>query len=367
MLRRTLPDLKRLLCLTMLPDGGALTPALKTLGYTPYSLRSSYQQGHASTHPVEWSMLLDRKKTMDKGLFAEYDCFVGPPAALLYDVILRDCPSYTKVILVEEPDKARWAAEYDEYLAKVQRAMRHASKNKVTISFNNMLEKMAVRGGPDPAGGDGAAATPTSVSKFSYAAQPRKSTARTSTPSDLERALKAESNAGTLREPEEGSGEANGEEEAVEEPFPMSPRAIALERYEESVKMAIPSSRLLIYRYGDGWEPICEFLERPVPQESFPPYDNGLRVLGFLQERIQWAETIMYVLITVTALAVLAYVWPYLGGVRRFASDMYQDYQLAFGGEGEPTPRRPRAAAETFEDQWRKRGGTVTVELKNSP
>lgn len=33
-------------------------------------------------------------------LFAAYDVLAGPPAAMRYDVILPQCPSFTKVILV---------------------------------------------------------------------------------------------------------------------------------------------------------------------------------------------------------------------------------------------------------------------------
>lgn len=391
MLRHCTLARMRLLCLTMLPDGGALTPALKTLGYKPYSLRSSFQQGHASTHPVEWSQMLDRRKTLNKALFGEYDCFVGPPAALLYDVILRDCPSYTKVVLVEEPDKARWAADYEAYLDSVRKALRHASKNKITVSFTNMLEKMVVRGADEVTPGNTSTAAsadargPSSVSKFSYA-KPA-TTTRTSSALDLERALKAEAakarqqlaQPGEEAAAAEGAGASASSEEAqdVEEAedggpsgdaaeLPMSPRAIALERYEESVKLSIPSSRLLVYRYGDGWEPLCEFLERPVPQEPFPPYDNGLHVLGYLQERVYWAQAVMYVLVVITAALVLVNTWPYLGSLQRIVGEIYQDYQLAFGKDEDSAPRRPRAPAENFEDEWKKRGGVVVVEPRKA-
>ena len=41
------------------------------------------------------------------------------------------------------------------------------------------------------------------------------------------------------------------------------------EHYARIRKM-VPKERLLEYRLGDGWEPLCEFLGRPVPDESFP-------------------------------------------------------------------------------------------------
>ena len=32
----------------------------------------------------------------------------------------------------------------------------------------------------------------------------------------------------------------------------------------------MPADRLIDYRPGDGWEPICEKLGLPVPSEPFP-------------------------------------------------------------------------------------------------
>jgi hypothetical protein len=42
------------------------------------------------------------------------------------------------------------------------------------------------------------------------------------------------------------------------------------EEHNQAVVDAIPASRLLVYRPGDGWEPICRFLGVPVPDEGFP-------------------------------------------------------------------------------------------------
>jgi len=42
------------------------------------------------------------------------------------------------------------------------------------------------------------------------------------------------------------------------------------EAHNQAVIDAIPASRLLVYQPGDGWEPICRFLDVPVPEEEFP-------------------------------------------------------------------------------------------------
>ena len=41
-------------------------------------------------------------------------------------------------------------------------------------------------------------------------------------------------------------------------------------RYCDDVKANIPADRLLAYRTGSGWEPLCRFLGVPVPEGPFP-------------------------------------------------------------------------------------------------
>ena len=45
--------------------------------------------------------------------------------------------------------------------------------------------------------------------------------------------------------------------------------------HNESVKSAIPADQLLVFQVTDGWEPLCEFLGKPVPSGPFP-YTNDL-------------------------------------------------------------------------------------------
>lgn len=42
-----------------------------------------------------------------------------------------------------------------------------------------------------------------------------------------------------------------------------------LEHYEE-VKATIPEDKLLVFSVKEGWEPLCKFLEKPVPNIPFP-------------------------------------------------------------------------------------------------
>jgi Sulfotransferase domain len=40
--------------------------------------------------------------------------------------------------------------------------------------------------------------------------------------------------------------------------------------HNEAVKEAIPADQLLVYEVKEGWDPLCEFLDVPVPAEAFP-------------------------------------------------------------------------------------------------
>lgn len=44
----------------------------------------------------------------------------------------------------------------------------------------------------------------------------------------------------------------------------------AYRRNNEKVRATIPADRLLIFNPAEGWEPICRFLDTPVPETEFP-------------------------------------------------------------------------------------------------
>ncbi len=43
-----------------------------------------------------------------------------------------------------------------------------------------------------------------------------------------------------------------------------------MERWNESVKKAVPADRLLVWDPAEGWEPLCAFLETDVPADPLP-------------------------------------------------------------------------------------------------
>ena len=65
----------------------------------------------------------------------------------------------------------------------------------------------------------------------------------------------------------------------------LDDRAHAIAVYEKNiadVQAAFPSERLLTYRLGDGWEPLCRFLGRPVPDQPYPQSNSAEQFLATL-------------------------------------------------------------------------------------
>ena len=44
----------------------------------------------------------------------------------------------------------------------------------------------------------------------------------------------------------------------------------AHDKYDQNVRDIVPKERLLEFKSSDGWEPLCKFLNLPVPDEPYP-------------------------------------------------------------------------------------------------
>jgi hypothetical protein len=75
-------------------------------------------------------------------------------------------------------------------------------------------------------------------------------------------------------------------------------KAYAMEVFEhhnEEVKRRVPEDRLLVYEVKEGWEPLCEFLGVPVPDEPFPHLNDtaqmrrGMKAIRALSAALPFA------------------------------------------------------------------------------
>ncbi len=47
-------------------------------------------------------------------------------------------------------------------------------------------------------------------------------------------------------------------------------------RHNETVRAEVPADRLLVFEVSQGWAPLCEFLDVPIPAEPFPHLNEGV-------------------------------------------------------------------------------------------
>ena len=57
------------------------------------------------------------------------------------------------------------------------------------------------------------------------------------------------------------------------------------ESHNQEVIDTVPADQLLVYRPGDGWEPLCEFLEKPVPDSDYPRVNSTEEFSGIWKKR----------------------------------------------------------------------------------
>jgi hypothetical protein len=66
--------------------------------------------------------------------------------------------------------------------------------------------------------------------------------------------------------------------------FDANMMAAAMERFNQEVRDNVPADRLLEWSPADGWEPLCRFLEMPVPQAPIPHVNDSAQFAGRIIE-----------------------------------------------------------------------------------
>ena len=59
----------------------------------------------------------------------------------------------------------------------------------------------------------------------------------------------------------------------------------AFERHNAEVIQGVPKDRLLVYSVHEGWAPLCNFLDLPIPDVPFPHSNAGV---GELKRKMRW-------------------------------------------------------------------------------
>ena len=59
-------------------------------------------------------------------------------------------------------------------------------------------------------------------------------------------------------------------------------------RHYEHIRSIVPKDQLLEHSSRDGWEPICKFLGKPVPNEPYPRVNEGSSTWDMHRTRIMY-------------------------------------------------------------------------------
>ena len=86
-------------------------------------------------------------------------------------------------------------------------------------------------------------------------------------------------------------------------------------RWEKGVRDSVPKDRLLVFQAKEGWEPLCQFLDKEVPTSPYPRLNNSAQFRsGYIRHRLVTIVAGAVILLAVTGLslllAVLLSTWP---------------------------------------------------------
>jgi hypothetical protein len=57
------------------------------------------------------------------------------------------------------------------------------------------------------------------------------------------------------------------------------------EKHNALVKATVPAERLLVFDVREGWQPLCDFLDVPVPDEPFPKTNSTEELIGHFKKK----------------------------------------------------------------------------------
>lgn len=84
------------------------------------------------------------------------------------------------------------------------------------------------------------------------------------------------------------------------------------------VKRSVPRDRLLVYSVEEGWEPLCKFLDVPVPAQHVPfPRSNDSKFFKFYLSMVVVGSHLVVIGLP-AAFAVLLSMWALLDMVGQY-------------------------------------------------
>ncbi|CAM9261276.1 unnamed protein product [Discosporangium mesarthrocarpum] len=107
-------------------------------------------------------------------------------------------------------------------------------------------------------------------------------------------------------------------------------------RHIEEVKATVPADKLLVYSVKEGWEPLCTFLEVPVPDVPFPYLNKRSQMQRYLwvMSVVGW---VLALLITAGVIGGIALAYGKLGKAAAWCMIMVVLCVFCLPGQGDST------------------------------
>jgi hypothetical protein len=302
-----------------------MNTALRKLGFKVHDMQSCF---NSRNEPLAWSRIIRGRQHYDPKLLANYDAAVGIPTSSCWERIFTASPEFTKVILVIEENKPRWAnvvlkenlpiinelekvgartsvgrdwmaffinmyprevitphdpsSSYAKFNSPEEsKAKQMAQRARETESFAAFVaerEKELANAAEDlsrqvrESGGNPEALkdyVPKSTATSAAAEMNPLGSSASSDPSILGgrvEAVGAATPVGAFHEDMiHASTTSKPVSEMTDEEIMIDIMIKGLTQFECNVKDVVPANRLLVYKKSEGWGPLCTFLELPTP------------------------------------------------------------------------------------------------------
>ncbi|ORX92130.1 hypothetical protein K493DRAFT_316802 [Basidiobolus meristosporus CBS 931.73] len=83
--------------------------------------------------------------------------------------------------------------------------------------------------------------------------------------------------------------------------------------HNEEVKRVVPSEQLLVFNPKEGWEPLCQFLGKPIPPTPFPHVNDSQAFQRLMNKRVQTRNRILAYMGAFPVVVFALYRWYSLG------------------------------------------------------
>lgn len=89
----------------------------------------------------------------------------------------------------------------------------------------------------------------------------------------------------------------------------LIPRADILEAHHDRVRSVVPKEQLLEMDLSEGWQPLCKFLDVPIPNEPFPRANDAAAADSYATKVLLKVFGVWVGILSTTGIALYSGYW----------------------------------------------------------